>query len=73
MVTGELSDDGTMDTVIECTCSKCGKVWESRFNFDGGESEDDFDAAGRYDDFVDWCLEEVENDLCDCEQLKAKA
>lgn len=27
-----LLDDGTLDTVVEITCRKCGKTWEERFN-----------------------------------------
>ena len=32
MLNYTLSDDGTLDTVIECTCTECGHVWEERFS-----------------------------------------
>lgn len=34
-----LSDDGTLDTVIEVHCTKCKRTWEERFN---GESALDY-------------------------------
>jgi len=27
-----LLDDGTLDTVVEVTCMRCGKTWEERFD-----------------------------------------
>lgn len=44
----ELTDDGTMDTVIRC--SKCGEG--IRFTYAFGPDDDQ-----TYDDFVDECLE----------------
>jgi len=29
-----LLDDGTLDTVIEVTCTRCGDSWEERYNLD---------------------------------------
>lgn len=48
----ELSDDGTMDTVVRCT--ECGQ--EDRYNFEPGpdadEDADDTDNEAAYDAFV---------------------
>jgi hypothetical protein len=62
----ELSDDGTLDTVLRC--SECGE--EFRFNYDGGmepgtdESQPDREQAAldAYDEFVDECIAEVEDE-----------
>jgi len=64
MSTIQLSDDGTLDTVLRC--SDCGQ--EFRFNYDGGmdagndqsQPQREQDALDAYDDFVDSCIEEVE-------------
>ncbi len=47
----ELSDDGTMDTVL--VCSFCGV--EARYTFDGEDGES-------YDEFVAWAIEDAEGD-----------
>lgn len=73
-----LIDDGTMDTVIRC--DKCGE--EIRFTAAecNSDSEEDGDT---YDNFVQWCIEECEDDhVCDtvpddavcwiCERTKAE-
>ena len=49
-----LSDDGTLDTVILDTKTN----QEHRFNFQNTEADDDY----TYDQFVAWCIEELEND-----------
>lgn len=50
----QLSDDGTLDTVIKCT--GCGQ--EFRFNYD--PAGDDYpigdEARDAYDEFVDDCI-----------------
>lgn len=60
-----LSDDGTMDTVIEC--AECGV--EARFTFDGrqvwngtsDEPKDDYQA------FIETCLDDFEDEHeCTC-------
>lgn len=51
----ELRDDGTMDTVVGC--SECGH--EMRFNFDPGPDEEGFQD---YDDFIDECIETMEEE-----------
>lgn len=73
----QLSDDGTMDTIIRC--SECGE--EQRYNYDGDTEEECAPlcasrvpfgecTCGRaersYDAFVDWCLEDFESEhVCD--------
>jgi hypothetical protein len=47
----ELSDDGTMDTVLVCV--SCGA--EARYTFDG-------DGEESYDAFVEWAIEDAEGD-----------
>ncbi len=74
----ELSDDGTMDTVLRCT--DCGE--EFRFSYDGPDEQPDTSewtdgerdwfertgeypedrAADAYDAFVDWAIEDATND-----------
>src|SRR6185312_3252520 len=59
-MTMQLTDDGTMDTVIRC--SDCGE--EFRFNYDpemGREYETD-DADDNYDSFVAQCIEDATSD-----------
>lgn len=73
----ELTDDGTMDTVLRCT--ECGG--EMRYNYDNDietpvEAEP-FGWQARYDAFVEWAIEDAENEhecparlRCDaCEML----
>jgi len=49
----ELTDDGTLDTVLRCT--ECGE--EFRFMYDGATDTADEDAAvAAYDAFVDECV-----------------
>jgi transcription elongation factor Elf1 len=52
----ELTDDGTMDTVLRC--SECGE--EFRYNFDPGPDEEDGEDA--YNAFVDWAIEDAESE-----------
>jgi hypothetical protein len=59
----ELTDDGTMDTVLRC--SECGE--EFRFNYSSGPEEanaetetSDADAEAHYDEWVASCIEEME-------------
>ncbi len=60
----QLSDDGTMDTVIRCT--ECGQ--EYRFNYDGGmdngtdenQPQREQDALDAYDAWVDDCIAGIE-------------
>lgn len=72
----ELSDDGTMDTVLRC--SECGE--EFRFNYDGAYEDGNLEPseartaqeeeAAReeaYDAWVDSCIEEVEAEH-ECDQ-----
>lgn len=52
-----LEDDGTLDTVLQC--SECGE--ELRYNYSAGEDD------GTYGDFVAWAKEDAaeqhENDV----------
>ena len=50
-----LADDGTLDTVIKD--NETGE--EHRFNY----QNTDYD--GTYDDFVAWCIEQLESEVCD--------
>ena len=60
-IEGTLLDDGTMDTVIECTCSDCGHTWEERFDCefaadyrdDDGYLDEDHVAELLVDDYVE--------------------
>lgn len=56
----ELTDDGTLDTVLRCT--ECGE--EMRYNYD--PAADDYpieDAAeDAYDAFVEWAIEDAESE-----------
>ena len=52
-----LRDDRTLDTVIFCV--ECGQ--EERFTFMPQTDEDS------YDDFVEWCLDEFEDEH-ECEE-----
>lgn len=56
--TAELIDDGTLDTVIQVN----EKTY--RYNFDGGDF-DDGDNVQTYDDFVEWCLKDAEEQYQD--------
>lgn len=47
---GELTDDGTLDTVI--SCPECGE--EARYTLDG--------ADGSYDDFVKWAIDDFDSE-----------
>lgn len=56
----ELTNDGTMDTVLRC--SECGQ--EMRYNYDPYDYGDDVlenEKANQqaYDDFVDWAIEDA--------------
>jgi hypothetical protein len=72
----ELTDDGTMDTVLRC--DECGE--EFRFNYDAtGGTEDEYDLTNEemeakdeeeYNAFVDDCIAEIEQEhectvICD--------
>ncbi len=54
-----LRDDGTLNTVLYCT--ECGE--EERFNFSPESCEEcektDAEECTHYDDFVDWCIEQM--------------
>lgn len=52
----ELTDDGTLDTVL--LCNQCGE--QLRYTF-GGVDED-----GPYEAFVEWCKEDAE-EVHECE------
>ena len=56
----ELTDDGTLDTVVRCT--ECGQ--ECRYNYDGGDVSED-EGPDSYDAFIEWCFEDA-NDSHDC-------
>lgn len=47
-----LVDDGTMDTVVQC--SECGEC--ERFNFGSGDYDDDY----TYDEFVEDCIDNAQ-------------
>lgn len=50
----QLADDGTMDTVTQC--SHCGKQYRFTFGPDADES---------YEDFVEWALDDAASDHFD--------
>lgn len=54
----ELTDDGTLDTVLRC--SDCGE--EMRYTYDHG-----LDSEETYDEFIDWAIEDATYDH-ECEQ-----
>ena len=55
----ELTDDGTLDTVLRC--SACGE--ELRYNYDGqADHEHERDDGKAYDRFVDWAIEDAESE-----------
>ena len=62
----ELSDDGTMDTVL--VCSECGEQF--RYNFDGTGLEGgcehgcapEADCGHEYERFVEWAIEDATGD-----------
>jgi hypothetical protein len=53
----QLTDDGTMDTVLKC--SKCGEGM--RYNFDGAEDTDagEQESEEAYDEFVKWAISDA--------------
>ncbi len=53
-----LIDDGTLDTVLEC--SGCGR--EERFTFAGFNDGMGADAPYTYDEFVSWAQEQAASD-----------
>ncbi len=61
-MTIELTDDGTMDTVLRC--SECGE--EFRFNYDPDTDDNDPDGrdvpASQYDAYVAECIAEIESE-----------
>lgn len=54
----ELTDDGTMDTVLRC--DECGE--EFRFTYQPGPEEEDTDQTDEeaYDAYIESCIEEIE-------------
>ncbi len=61
MMIFNLLDDGTMDTVVECTCTDCGRIWQERFS----DTSDYRDENGSMDD-LDGILEPYDI-YCNCE------
>jgi hypothetical protein len=53
----ELTDDGTMDTVLRCT--ECAE--EFRYNYDSSDADivDPDDNGDKYDEFVAWAIEDA--------------
>lgn len=58
----QLSDDGTMDTVVACT--ECGKELRYSFHAQGGRDDD---TQETYDEFIGWALADAEEDH-ECER-----
>lgn len=58
----ELSDDGTMDTVLRC--SECGEVM--RYNYDGADDEQNGRDGYDYARFVEWAIEDA-TDAHECD------
>lgn len=56
----ELTDDGTLDTVLRC--SECGE--EFRYNFDehGEDCTVEDGSCDCYDAFVEWAIEDAESE-----------
>ena len=56
----ELTDDGTLDTVLRC--SKCGE--ELRYNFAASSefAEDDQSNETAYGEFVTWAIDDAGNE-----------
>lgn len=52
----ELTDDGTLDTVVRCT--ECGE--EGRYNYDSSDADivDPDDNGDAYDAFIEWAIED---------------
>jgi hypothetical protein len=64
----QLSDDGTLDTVL--CCSDCGE--EMRYNCDWFVDEDE--SENGYDEFIAWAIEDAANDhVCEQENQHGKA
>lgn len=68
----ELTDDGTMDTVVRCRV--CGA--EARYNYDPeswepteGPANGRVPAEQNYDDFVAWAIEDFDSEH-DCEDTE---
>lgn len=63
-----LGDDGTLDTVI--VCEDCGA--ELRYNYNPSEEQDeDTTDEEAYEDFIDWALDDAENEH-ECEPEESR-
>ena len=54
-------DDGTLDTTVSCTCGKCGRSYEARYNIELPD-EDEAEVAGfpvDEDSLSDWRHDEA--------------
>jgi hypothetical protein len=65
-ITFSLSDDGTMDTVVECYCDKCERTREERFDGEYAAEYRDPDS-GELDEGA-FFAEIAEEVYCDCEE-----
>ena len=66
----ELTDDGTLDTVLRCT--ECGE--EMRYTYDGEPAgQHSEDSGDGYDAFVAWAIEDAESEhVCASDEPNAK-
>ena len=58
----ELLDDGTMDTVIQVSCTVCGRTWVERFDgeyaFEYRDEDGYLDLPAFVDEFDIYCTHE---------------
>ena len=60
-----LTNDGSMDTVVEYYCPRCKRTWEERFNGELAIDYRDPDTGAMHD--LDGFLEPFDID-CECEE-----
>ena len=59
-----LGDDGTMDTVIEITCGRCGHSWENRYNPERPETLGNEWEWDRVEDAMEMAREDADSEGC---------
>lgn len=55
----QLTDDGTMDTVIRC--DECGAEIRYNYSFGGPDQAQDDEPQESYEDFIAWAIEDAES------------
>jgi len=61
-----LTDDGTMDTVVDCVCDYCGENWQERFGCELASEYRDDDGSLRPDALAE--LVAAADVYCECEE-----